>query len=89
MAFSSDEDGRVRLAAPKLWNALPHELLDIPNLHNFKSNLKTYLFKFALWLNEFQLLHINTLDFYGGSVYIFIVLLIVNRFVVFFSCFYY
>ena len=36
----------------------------------------------CLWLNEFQLLHIDILDFYGGSVYIFIVLLIVNRFVV-------
>ena len=47
MAFSSDEDGKVRLAAPKLWNALPRELLDIPNLHTFMSNLKTYLFKFA------------------------------------------
>ena len=47
MVFSSDEDGRVRLAAPKLWNALPRELLDIPNLHTFMSNLKTHLFKFA------------------------------------------
>ena len=36
-----------QVAAPKLWNALPHELREIPNLHTFKSNLKTYLFKFA------------------------------------------
>ena len=33
---------------------------------------------------EWILLHIDTLDFYGGGVYIFIVFLIVNRFVVFF-----
>ena len=30
------------------------------------------------------LLHIDILDFYDGSVYIFIVLRIVNRFVIFF-----
>ena len=35
------------VAVPKLWNALPCELRDIPNLHTFKSNLKTYLFKFS------------------------------------------
>ena len=28
-----------QVAVPKLWNALPHELPDIPNLHTFKSNL--------------------------------------------------
>ena len=40
-------DRSFEVAAPKLWNALPRELRDIPNLHTFKSNLKTYLFKFA------------------------------------------
>ena len=34
-------------------------------------------------MNEFYLLHIDILDFYAGSVYILIVLLTVNRFVVF------
>ena len=41
------DDRSFQVAAPKLWNALPSELRDIPNLHTFKSNLKTYLFKFA------------------------------------------
>ena len=36
-----------QVAVPKLWNALPLELHDIPNLPTFKSNLKTCLFKFA------------------------------------------
>ena len=40
-------DRSFQVAAPKLWNALTCELHDIPNLHTFKSNLKTYLFKFA------------------------------------------
>ena len=40
-------DRSFQVGAPKLWNALPRELRDIPNLHNFKSNLNTYLFKFA------------------------------------------
>ena len=40
-------DRSYQVAAPKLWNTLPRELGDIPNLHTFKSNLKTYLFKFA------------------------------------------
>ena len=40
-------DRSFQVAAPKLWNALPCELRDIPNLHTFKSNLKMYLFKFA------------------------------------------
>ena len=40
-------DRSFQVAAPKLWNALPCELRDIPNLHTFKSNLKTHLFKFA------------------------------------------
>ena len=40
-------DRSFQVAAPKLWNALPRELRDIPDLHTFKSNLKTYLFKFA------------------------------------------
>ena len=40
-------DRYFQVAAPKLWNALPRELRDIPNLHTFKSNLKTYLFKSA------------------------------------------
>ena len=45
-------DRSFQVAAPKLWNALPRELRDIPNLHTFKSNLKTYLFKFAYgWMN--------------------------------------
>ena len=40
-------DRSFQMAAPKLWNALPRKLLDIPNLHTFKSNLKTYLLKSA------------------------------------------
>ena len=40
-------DRSFQVAAPKLRNALPRELRNIPNLHTFKSNLKTYLFKFA------------------------------------------
>jgi len=40
-------DRSFQVAAPKLWNALRRELRDIPNLHTFKSNLKTYLFRFA------------------------------------------
>ena len=40
-------DRSFQVAAPKLWYALPRELRDIPNLHTFKSNLKTYLSKFA------------------------------------------
>ena len=41
------DDRSFQVAVPKLWNALPSELRDIPNLHTFKSNLKTHLFKFA------------------------------------------
>ena len=33
-------DRSFQVASPKLWNALPPELRDIPNLHTFKSNLK-------------------------------------------------
>ena len=40
-------DRSFQVAAPKLWNALPRELRDMPNLHTFKSNLKTFLFKLA------------------------------------------
>ncbi|CAH3184142.1 unnamed protein product, partial [Porites evermanni] len=40
-------DRSFQVAAPKLRNALPRELRDIPDLHTFKSNIKTYLFKFA------------------------------------------
>ena len=40
-------DRSFQVAVPKLWNALLRELCDIPNLPTFKSNLKTYLFKFA------------------------------------------
>ena len=40
-------DRSFQVAAPKLWNALPRELHDIPNLHTFKSNPKTFLFKLA------------------------------------------
>ena len=40
-------DRSFQVAAPKLWYALPRELRDIPNLHTFKSNLKTFLFKLA------------------------------------------
>ena len=40
-------DRSFPVAGPKLWNALQRELQDIPNLHTFKSNPKTYLFKFA------------------------------------------
>ena len=41
-------DSSFLVAAPKLWNALPREPRDIPNLHTFKGNLKTYLFKLCL-----------------------------------------
>ena len=45
-------DRSFQVAAPKLWNALPRELRGIANLHPFKSNLKTYVFKFAYgWMN--------------------------------------
>ena len=45
-------DRSFQVAAPKLWNALLREHCDIPNLHTFKSSLKTYLFKFAYsWMN--------------------------------------
>ena len=40
-------DRSFQVAAPKLWYAVPRELRDIPSLHTFKRNLKTYLFKFA------------------------------------------
>ena len=40
-------DRSLQVAAPKLWNALLRELRDIPNFLSFKSNLETYLFKFA------------------------------------------
>ena len=40
-------DRSFQVAAPMLWNALPRELCDIPNLHTFKRNLKMYLFKFV------------------------------------------
>ena len=40
-------DSFFQVAAPKLWNALPRGLRDIPNLHTFKRNIKTFLFKFA------------------------------------------
>ena len=40
-------DRSFQVAAPKLWNALPRELCDIPYLHTFKHHLKMYLFKFV------------------------------------------
>ena len=66
-------------AAPKLWNALPRELRDIPYLHNFKSHLKTHLFKFAHSSKNFNQLKIDISDFFCSSVYILIVFHIVNR----------
>ena len=36
----------IQEPAPKLWNAPPRELRDIPYLHTFKRHLKTHLFKF-------------------------------------------
>ena len=30
---------------PKLWNALPLNLINVTSLNSFKKNLKTYLFK--------------------------------------------
>ena len=44
-------DRSFQVAAPKLWNALQRELREIPDLHTFKSHLKTHLLKFAYSLN--------------------------------------
>jgi hypothetical protein len=33
------------VAAPTLWNSLPAKIRDIEQLIDFKSNLRTYLFK--------------------------------------------
>ena len=35
------------VAAPKLWNSVPFEIRSAENLNQFKSNLKTYLFRNA------------------------------------------
>ena len=40
-------DRSFQVAAPKLWNALPLELWDIPYLYTFKHHLKMYLFEFV------------------------------------------
>ena len=40
-------DRSSQVAAPKLGNALQRELREIPDLHTFKSHLKTHLLKFA------------------------------------------
>ena len=69
----------IQEPAPKLWNAPPRELRDIPYLHNFKSHLKTHLFKFAHSSKNFNQLKIDISDFFCSSVYILIVFHIVNR----------
>ena len=40
-------DRSFSVAEPTLWNALPVSLSSIKCISNFKSNLKTYLFKLA------------------------------------------
>ena len=40
-------DRSFSVAAPTFWNALPVSLRMIKCISNFKSNLKTYLFKLA------------------------------------------
>jgi hypothetical protein len=40
------------VAAPTLWNSLPAKIRDIEQLIDFKSNLKTYLFKKAFIENR-------------------------------------
>ena len=35
------------MAAPKLWNELPTEIRDLNSINNFKSAIKTYLFRQA------------------------------------------
>uniref|UniRef100_A0A3P8UFN5 Signal transducing adaptor molecule (SH3 domain and ITAM motif) 1 n=1 Tax=Amphiprion percula TaxID=161767 RepID=A0A3P8UFN5_AMPPE len=40
-------DRAFAIAAPTLWNSLPHALRDCTNLTTFKSLLKTHLFRSA------------------------------------------
>ena len=42
-------DRSFQVAAPKLWNALPHDIRIITNITSFTSHLKTYLFKIAYY----------------------------------------
>ena len=40
-------DRAFSVAAPKLWNSVPYEIRSSENLNQFKSKLKTYLFRIA------------------------------------------
>ena len=40
-------DRSLQVAAPKLWNALLHEIRSISNINTFKCHLKTYLFSIS------------------------------------------
>jgi len=42
-------DRAFMVAAPRLWNSLPKELLAITNVNSFKAHIKTYLFKTLYW----------------------------------------
>ena len=37
-------DAAFAVAAPRLWNALPHALKSVASINIFKTNLKTHLF---------------------------------------------
>ena len=39
-------DAAFSVAAPRLWNALPHKLKCVANINIFKNHLKTHLFTF-------------------------------------------
>ena len=41
-------DGPFSVAAPSLWNSLPHHIKNAPTLSSFKKALKTHLFSHAL-----------------------------------------
>ena len=55
----------TQVAAPRLWNALPKKLKSIKSLDVFKKELKTLLFREALFFNPKQIVNylINILLF--------------------------
>ena len=64
-------DRSFQEAEPQLWKTLPRELCNIPNLRTFKSNLKTYLFKFAYGSINFNC-YISIFQILMVEVYIFV-----------------